>query len=115
MTKYRNRRRKNFINMQQLLKKLSKLTMSSTSKIMTTMIEHSKTKRWRPRCIKMLRSKGRTTRKINYNTNQQLLVDRTRKRKNTSMKNSLKKCNNTTRALQQLNSTNYARIFCTFI
>ena len=31
------------------------------------------------------------------------------------MKNSLKKCNNTTRALQQLNSTNYARTFCTSI
>ena len=31
------------------------------------------------------------------------------------MKNSLKKCNNTTRVLQQLNSTSYARIFCTFI
>ena len=31
------------------------------------------------------------------------------------MKNSLKECNNTTRILQQLNSTNYARIFCTFI
>ena len=31
------------------------------------------------------------------------------------MKNSLKKCNNTTKVLQQLNSTNYARIFCTFI
>ena len=31
------------------------------------------------------------------------------------MKNSLKKCNNTTKVLQQLNSTNYARTFCTFI
>ena len=31
------------------------------------------------------------------------------------MKNSLKKCNNTTNVLQQLNSTNYARIFCTLI
>ena len=31
------------------------------------------------------------------------------------MKNSLKKCNITTKTLQQLNSTNYARIFCTFI
>ena len=31
------------------------------------------------------------------------------------MKNSLKKCNHTTRALQQLNSTSYARTFCTFI
>ena len=31
------------------------------------------------------------------------------------MKNSRKKCNNTIRILQQLNSTNYARIFCTFI
>ena len=31
------------------------------------------------------------------------------------MKNSLKKCNNTTKALQQLISTSYARIFCTFI
>ena len=31
------------------------------------------------------------------------------------MKNSLKKCNNTTKILQQLNSTNYARIFCTLI
>ena len=31
------------------------------------------------------------------------------------MKNSLKKCNNTIRVLQQLNLTNYARIFCTFV
>ena len=31
------------------------------------------------------------------------------------MKGSLKECNNTTRALQQLNSTSYARIFCTLI
>ena len=31
------------------------------------------------------------------------------------MKGSLSKCNNTTKALQQLNSTSYARIFCTFI
>ena len=31
------------------------------------------------------------------------------------MKNSLKECNNTTRTLQQLNSTNYARTFCTLI
>ena len=31
------------------------------------------------------------------------------------MKSSLKECNNTTRTLQQINSTNYARIFCTFI
>ena len=29
------------------------------------------------------------------------------------MKNSLKECNNTTRTLQQLNSTSYARTFCT--
>ena len=31
------------------------------------------------------------------------------------MKNSLKKCNITTRALQQLNLISYARTFCTFI
>ena len=31
------------------------------------------------------------------------------------MKNSSKKCNITIKALQQLNSTSYARIFCTFI
>ena len=31
------------------------------------------------------------------------------------MKNSLKKCNNTIKVLQQLNSTSYARIFCTLI
>ena len=31
------------------------------------------------------------------------------------MKSSLKECNNTTRVLQQLNSTSYARAFCTFI
>ena len=31
------------------------------------------------------------------------------------MKNSLQKCNNTIRVLQQLNSTNYARTFCTSI
>ena len=31
------------------------------------------------------------------------------------MKDSLKECNNTTRALQQLNLINYARTFCTFI
>ena len=36
-------------------------------------------------------------------------------KKNTLMKSSLKECNNTTRVLQQLNSTNYARIFCTLI
>ena len=31
------------------------------------------------------------------------------------MKNSLKKCNNTIKILQQMNSTNYARTFCTSI
>ena len=31
------------------------------------------------------------------------------------MKDSLQECNNMTRALQQLNSTSYARIFCTLI
>ena len=52
---------------------------------------------------------------IDYDTNQQFFVNETRKKKNTSMKNSLKKCNNTTKALSQMNSINYARIFCTSI
>ena len=38
-----------------------------------------------------------------------------KKKENTLMKNSLQKCNNMTRILQQLNSTSYARIFCTLI
>ena len=101
--------------MQQLLKKLSKSTMSSTSRIMTTMIEHSKTKQQCSRCDKGLWSKSRTTKNIDNDTNQQFFVDKTRKRRSTSMKDSLKKCNNTTRALQQKNSTNYARTFCTLI
>ena len=115
MTRCHSRRKESFINMQQLLEELSKPTMSSTSKIMTTMIEHSKTRRWSLECIEEFWSKGRTTKNIDQSANQQSLVDTTRKRKSTSMKDSLKECNNTTKALQQINSTSYARTFCTSI
>ena len=89
--------------------------MSSTSRIMTTMIEHLKARYCDSRCVKRLWSKGRTTRNIDRDTNQQSLVSKTRKRKSIAMKGPLQKCNITKRALQQLNSTSYARIFCTLI
>ena len=74
------------------------------------MIEHSKEELWYSKYDKR---KSQATRNVNCGANQQSFANKTRKRKSTSMKDSLKECNNTTRALQQINSTSYARIFCT--
>ena len=61
------------------------------------------------------KKRGQATRNANCGANQQPFASKTRKRRSTSMKGSLKKYNNTTKVLQQLNSTSYARTFCTLI
>ena len=86
--------------MQRILEELLEQTMSHTSKIMTTMVEHSTTRLQWSKEIETISQDDYQIKETNFSTNQQQDTRKTRKRKSTLVKSPLQECNNIERALQ---------------